>query len=174
MHGLWFPPGFDEDLHRVGDGLHVDAILTSLADRQHGVVTARQVLALGLSRAHVSNRIRSGHLHVIGRGAYLVGRATPTGVARRMASVLVAGPDAYLDDLTAAAQLMSDLRKDALYRSVGLSVYRTGWWVVHYERERILADLIRFEETWQATGGLWTPETPEPVFGGTAGLRRAA
>lgn len=346
MHGLWFPPGFDEDRHRVGGGLHIDAILTLLADRQHSVVSAGQVLGLGLSRSHVRNRVRSGHLHVIGRGAYLVGRATPTGVSLRMASVLVAGPDAHLDDLTAAAQLgarvrvpakvhivvppgrrvrrpgvasrdvvilphertlangipcltmarvllgvsahrnrrttedlwheavfrklvdddalrrvladhagepgivllrelferrvraigdvanrleaelrelvvaagmpeprsnmaitiaghrlvpdlyvpqrrlvfesdgrdghgppeqqMSDLRRDELYRSVGLTVYRTGWWAVHYEGHRVLDDLVRFERAWQLTGGIWTPEAPEPVVGGAATLRRAA
>lgn len=336
MDPPWFPDEFDKDAHQRRAGAHIDAVLTALANLQHGTATAAQLLALGISRSQIRDRVRSGHLTRIGAGVYLVGRVTATVSARRMAAVLVAGRGALLADVCAAGHLgatlpvqarvhlivppgrrvrrpgidsrdalvldhertivdgipcltwprilldvsarrgrrtledlwheslyrkrlhmpalrrvvqdhfgepgVTDLRalldrreraigdvanrleaemreliveagmpeprsnrplwidgvrlrpdlyvperrlafetdgrdahedpeqqlddeaRDALYRSVGITSARYGWWAVQYERPRLLAELLRYEEAWQRTGGVWTPADPAPVL----------
>jgi hypothetical protein len=333
MRSPWFPPAFDLALHRV-PAAHPDAVIAALADLQHGMVQALQLLALGITRAQIRSRRQSGHLKTVARGVYLVGRVTPGAKARRMAGVLAAGDEARLADLSAAVQLgarmvspakvhvivppgfrverpdlivrravvhahestivdgipcltmartlldvaahrprrivedlwhdavyrkllddravrrvladhraepgtpllhelldrreraigdvanrleaemreliaeagmpepvanrlmqidgvglkpdlyvaqrrlafetdgrdghedpeqqVSDARKDRLYRSVGITPCRFGWWAVHYQRPGVLADLVRFETAWQRTGGHWTANDPMP------------
>jgi len=41
---------------------HVDREIAALAGRQHGVVARRQLLALGLGRGAVADRVRRGLL----------------------------------------------------------------------------------------------------------------
>ena len=55
----------------------------ALASRQHGVIAARQLAALGLARVRVARRGRAGRLHRVHRGVYAVGRpgSPRTGVA---------------------------------------------------------------------------------------------
>jgi hypothetical protein len=101
----WFPQQFDVAGTSIAAGVHPDAVLTALADRQHGVVATRQLRALGLTSRNIRSRIASGHLHPVGRGVHLVGRVTPAVATRRMAAVLVAGDGALLADLCAAGQL---------------------------------------------------------------------
>jgi very-short-patch-repair endonuclease len=103
MRTPWFPERFDVDARHVRRGVHVDAVITALAERQHGVVTARQLLALGVTRAQIRERLRSGHLVRASAGVYVVGHATAEG--RRMVAVLAAGDDALLADLNAAVHL---------------------------------------------------------------------
>lgn len=332
----WFPPGFDTTAHHRARGAHADAILTALADRQHGVVTARQARELGVSGPQLRDRLRSRHLHRVSAGVYLVGHVTCTPAGRHMAGVLGAGRGALLAGLSAAAQggawrhvppevhvivphgrsvarggirareafvadhertladgipcltfprvlldvsahhdratlervwheavyrrlvhlpavalvlrehraepgtvelrrllerraraigdvanrleaemreiitaagmpephanvplvidgvrlrpdlyiperglvfetdgreghddperVQEDERRDALYRRAGLSQYRFGWWAVHYERPRVLADMERYEAAWRLVEGRWTPEVPQPRF----------
>jgi hypothetical protein len=332
----WFPPGFDTTANHRARGLHADAILTALADAQHGVVTARQARELGVSGPQIRDRLRSRHLHRVSAGVYLVGHVTYTPGGRHMAGVLGAGRGAALAGLSAAAQggvwrqvpldvhvivphgrsvsrrgihareasiadhertladgipcltfprvlldvsahhdratlervwheavyrrlvhlpavtrvlhehqgepgtvelrrlherraraigdvanrleaemreiitaagmpepranvpmvidgvrlrpdlyiperglvfetdgrdghedperVLEDERRDALYRSAGLSQYRFGWWAVHYERPRVLADMERYEAAWRLVEGRWTPEVPQPRF----------
>jgi very-short-patch-repair endonuclease/predicted transcriptional regulator of viral defense system len=74
----------------------VDRVLARLAGRQHGVVARRQLLALGLTRHAIQDRITSGHLHRLHRGVYAVGHRLLTAKGRWMAAVLAAGPDALL------------------------------------------------------------------------------
>lgn len=98
-----FPVGFDADAHRAVTGIHLDAVLTAIADRQHGAIAARQILALGFGRKPIVSRLRSGHLTRKSPGVYLVGQATPTAAGRRMVGVLGAGDGAVLGELSAAA-----------------------------------------------------------------------
>jgi hypothetical protein len=44
-----------------------------LARRQHGVLTRRDLHALGFSESAIRHRLATGRLHVIGRGVYAVG-----------------------------------------------------------------------------------------------------
>lgn len=82
-----------------------DVALSSLATRQHGVVTLAQLKALGLSSSGVRNRVAAGRLHRIHRGVYAVGHARLTDKGRWLAAVLACGPDAALSHRSAASHL---------------------------------------------------------------------
>lgn len=79
--------------------------LARLADRQHGVVSLGQLMALGLSPSAVRMRAAAGRLHRVHRGVYAVGRARLDGRGRRMAAVLACGPGAVISHRTAADAL---------------------------------------------------------------------
>jgi hypothetical protein len=64
-----------------------------LARAQHGVVTRRQLLALGLTDSGIKHRIARGRLHLVERGVYAVGRPGLTLNGRRMSAVLASGGD---------------------------------------------------------------------------------
>jgi Transcriptional regulator, AbiEi antitoxin/Protein of unknown function (DUF559) len=74
-----------------------------LAERQHGVVARRQLLALGLSAQSVQHRLARGRLHRVERGIYAVGRPELTRHGRWMVAVLSCGPRAALSHMSAAA-----------------------------------------------------------------------
>ena len=74
----------------------VDRALSTLADRQHGVVTAAQLRAAGLSTSGISDRVKRGALHRIHRGVYSVGHAALSRLGEFLAEVLAAGPGAAL------------------------------------------------------------------------------
>src|SRR3954454_7582661 len=78
--------------------------IATLATRQHGVVSHRQLLELGLGAAAIQRRLRAGSLHRVHRGVYAVGhrRLSPQGKA--MAAVLACGRGAVLSHRSAAAQ----------------------------------------------------------------------
>lgn len=89
----------------IGDldqGTSADLGIAELADRQHGVVALRQLLALGLSRKAVKHRLRLGRLHVIHPGVYAVGHKRLTWQGRLMAAVLWAGDGALVSHRSAA------------------------------------------------------------------------
>jgi very-short-patch-repair endonuclease len=81
---------------------HKGAPLAELASRQHGVVSAGQLSALGLDRAAVRRRVEDGRLHRVDRGVYAVGHARLTREGRWMAAVLRCGPGAVLSHRSAA------------------------------------------------------------------------
>lgn len=74
-----------------------------LAARQHGVVTRRQLLGLGLSARAVQHRIDKGRLHPVDRGVYAVGRPNLSRKGLWMAAVLGCGEGAALSYGSAAA-----------------------------------------------------------------------
>ena len=76
-------------------------MIARLADRQHGAVARRQLLAAGMQRGAIDRRVASGRLRRVYRGVYVVGPLTREG--RWMAAVLAAGSDAVLSHLSAAA-----------------------------------------------------------------------
>ena len=69
----------------------VDRALSTLAERQHGVVTAAQLRAAGLSTSGISDRVKRGALHRIHRGVYSVGHAALSRLGEFLAEVLAAG-----------------------------------------------------------------------------------
>lgn len=73
-----------------------------LVERQHGVVTRKQLLARGLSPAAVTHRIGTGRLHPVHRGVYAVGRPDLGQHGHWLAAVLAAGRGALLSHLSAA------------------------------------------------------------------------
>jgi very-short-patch-repair endonuclease len=86
-------PGDEKGISRSGGA---DARIAALAERQHGLVTRRQLLSLGLGRGAIDSRIRRGALHPVHRGVYAVGHRLVSRDGRAMAAVLVAGRDAAL------------------------------------------------------------------------------
>jgi hypothetical protein len=66
--------------------------LAELATAQHGVVSTRQLAALGYVRNSASKANRVGRLHRIHRGVYRVGHKNLTWEGRCMAAVLAAAP----------------------------------------------------------------------------------
>lgn len=81
----------------------VDHLVAQLADRQHGVVAYRQLIALGLSRWQIEDRVRQGRLFRVYRGVYAVGRRGITREGQWMAATLAAGDGAVLSHRSAAA-----------------------------------------------------------------------
>ena len=84
----------------------LDREIARLASAQHGVVTRRQVLALGYGSGAIELRLRSGRLHRIHRGVYLVGHTAEPPRAREMAAVLACAPRAIISHRSAAALWM--------------------------------------------------------------------
>jgi predicted transcriptional regulator of viral defense system len=76
-----------------------------LAGRQHGIVTRRQLLALGFSSRSIEHRRSTGRLHLVARGVYAVGWPALDQRRRWMAAVLACGDDAALSHRSAAALL---------------------------------------------------------------------
>jgi very-short-patch-repair endonuclease len=73
-----------------------------MAARQHGLVSHRQLAAIGLSTKAVTRRVEKGRLHRVHRGVYAVGHIQRTSEARWMAAVMACGSEAVLSHLDAA------------------------------------------------------------------------
>lgn len=74
----------------------------ALAARQHGVVSRRQLLALGFRADAVRHRIATGRLHPVARGVYAVGRPDLSRHGEWMAAVVACGPGTVLSHASAA------------------------------------------------------------------------
>jgi very-short-patch-repair endonuclease len=79
------------------------AMLVDLAERQHGVVSLKQLRQLGWRDGAIRSRVAGGHLHRIHRGVFAVGRPTVAIEGGWMAAVLACGPGALLSHRSAAA-----------------------------------------------------------------------
>jgi very-short-patch-repair endonuclease len=80
-----------------------DAAIARIAAKQHGVVTAAQLRAVGLLPSRVADRLTAGRLHRIHRGVYAVGHPNISYAGRWMAAVLACGEGAVLSHRSAAA-----------------------------------------------------------------------
>jgi predicted transcriptional regulator of viral defense system len=76
--------------------------LAELAERQHGIVSIRQLADLGYSRDVASYASRSGRLHRLHRGVYAVGHRRLTWHGRCLAAVLACGEAAVASHVGAA------------------------------------------------------------------------
>lgn len=76
--------------------------LAALAERQHGVVSTRQLRELGYARDVVAYAARTGRLHRLHRGVYAVGHENLTWEARCLAAVLACSPTAVASHTSAA------------------------------------------------------------------------
>ena len=86
-----------KDTHSSGKALW------PLARRQHGVVTRRQLLALGFTSKQIERRMATGRLHPVAWGVYAVGRPDLSRHGRWLAAVLSCGRTAVLSHESAAA-----------------------------------------------------------------------
>jgi very-short-patch-repair endonuclease len=80
---------------------HRDQALAELARSQHGVVTTRQLEALGVARATIAHWAKVGRLHRLHRGVYAVGHLALGREALCLAAVL-ARPGSVASHRTAA------------------------------------------------------------------------
>lgn len=80
-----------------------DARIAEAADRQHGNVTRRQLIALGMNPSQIAYRVKIGRLHLVHRGVYAVGRPPRTALERASAAVMACGPGAALSHRSALA-----------------------------------------------------------------------
>lgn len=74
-----------------------------LARNQHGVVSSDQLRGIGYTPQAIHHRIRTGRLHPLHRGVYVVGRPYATDHGRWMAAVIACGAGAVLSHSSAAA-----------------------------------------------------------------------
>ncbi len=77
--------------------------LAALADRQHGVIARRQLIAAGVSARSIGRRIEASRLQVVHRGVYAFGYGKLTRRGHWMAAVLACGELALLSHRSAAA-----------------------------------------------------------------------
>lgn len=80
-----------------------DRRIATIAGRQHGLITSRQLAELGLSRQATSDRATAGRLHRVRRGVYAVGHTVLSATAQRLAAVLAVGDLTLASHVTAAA-----------------------------------------------------------------------
>jgi very-short-patch-repair endonuclease len=78
------------------------AVIRRLAEKQHGVVAARQLIALGLAEGLIKSRVKDGQLIVLYRGVFAVGHRRIGLYGEWLAAVLACGPGAVLSHGTAA------------------------------------------------------------------------
>ncbi|MEN3281949.1 MAG: hypothetical protein V7607_3089 [Solirubrobacteraceae bacterium] len=74
----------------------IEQLLAALATRSHGVVTRRQLVAVGVSEDEIDHRLATGALLREHRGVYRVGHRAPSIEARYLAAVLACGNGALL------------------------------------------------------------------------------
>ena len=79
-----------------------DRAIAQVAERQLGLVTRAQLMALGIRRGSVARRIEAGRLHTVHRGVYRVGYPSPLPFSRELAAVLGTGDGAVLSHGSAA------------------------------------------------------------------------
>jgi len=98
-----------------------DLKLAEIANRQHGVVSLRQLTTAGIDRHTAHHRVRIGHLHPIHRGVYAVGHSSLSNEGRWMAAVLACGRPRPVGDLETTTIL--DLWGAALSHCSALSLW---------------------------------------------------
>jgi Transcriptional regulator, AbiEi antitoxin len=80
-----------------------DRTIIDLARRQRGLVTSKQLAALGVGRRTLERWVGSGRLWRVHRGVYVAGPQPLTHRGRWLAAVLARGPGAVLSHASAAA-----------------------------------------------------------------------
>jgi hypothetical protein len=120
-----------------------DAAIARLAARQHGVVTRAQLLAAGVGRGAIEQRLRRRILHRLHHGVYAVVHPSVSSEGRDLAAVLACGPRAALSHQSAAA--LWELRppwRGPVHVTAGRAGARPGI-VVHRSRDLSTADVAR-------------------------------
>jgi hypothetical protein len=87
----------------------VERVIARLASGAHGVVVRKELLAAGVTRHEIAQRLGTGALMVEFRGVYRAGHRAPSVEARYLAAVKACGKGAVLSGL-AAAHLSSSSR----------------------------------------------------------------
>lgn len=109
--------------------------MRAIAERQWGVISLEQLVAIGFSPGEIHTMVRRGQLLRVYRGVYALGHRRLTLQGRLHAALLAAGEGAFLSHRTAAAVRglcaqppVLELTADATFtppRRPGLRVHRT-------------------------------------------------
>lgn len=99
------------DRNSSGERSPADQLIADRVRHQHGVITRRQLRALGVNDDAVDYRVQIGRLQRLHRGVYAVDHRAPSQYARMLAAVLACGDHAVLG-WTSAAVLWGLLRAD--------------------------------------------------------------
>jgi len=67
--------------------------VAALAAKQHGNITRKQLLSVGVGPGAIAHWIKAGHLFAVHRGVYAVGRPPKTPLEKAAAAVLACGED---------------------------------------------------------------------------------
>lgn len=100
MYSSVTPRALRHFLRVHGEG---DRAVAWVAKQQLGLITTRQLEAVGIGRGAISARRARELLHPVHRGVYLVGHATLVPGARALAAVLACAPWAFVSHNAAAA-----------------------------------------------------------------------
>ena len=84
-----------------GNARPSDRAMAALATRQHGIVSRRQLVELGLGPGAIRRRLESGRLHRVHRGVFAVGHLRLSQHGQWMAAVLSCGTAALLSHRSA-------------------------------------------------------------------------
>lgn len=87
----------------VGSGADRELTLHALADQQYGVVSHRQLVAIGFSDRTIGRWIANGRLYKLHRGAYALSRRSVVQRGSWLAAVLACGETAVLSHASAAS-----------------------------------------------------------------------
>jgi very-short-patch-repair endonuclease len=115
-----------------------DLVLAELGGRQHGVVSRRQLLAMGLGVRAIEELV-GRRLHPIHRGVYAIGYRSLSRESSWMAAVLASGPEAVLSHRT-AGQLWRLVRGSGNALEVTRPRYFRGRSHIHARRSSLPDD----------------------------------
>jgi hypothetical protein len=132
-----------------------DVRLAVLAAEQHGVVSATQLLRLGLPRTAIQVRVRNGRLHLVHRGVYAVGHEALSLDGRFVAATLACGPRSWLGYRAGAGHWeIMEWDDDAYVIEVvveGSAGRRRPGLRIHRTRRMDRRDVIRHRGIWVTT-----------------------
>jgi very-short-patch-repair endonuclease len=77
--------------------------IVALAESQEGAIGRDQLLGLGLGASAIRHRLRTGSLHPMHAGVYLLGHSIPPKGAREWGAFLACGPDSLISHIHAIA-----------------------------------------------------------------------
>ncbi|MGI8413828.1 MAG: type IV toxin-antitoxin system AbiEi family antitoxin domain-containing protein [Solirubrobacteraceae bacterium] len=119
----------------MGSNSDIDREISLVVSRQHGNVTRKQLVALGVDDDGIAYGVSLGRLYRVHRGVYSVGRPATTALERAGAAVLACGPGAALSHGSAATlwgwrkhrqPRMFEVTVPGDRRPVGIVVHRAG------------------------------------------------
>lgn len=115
--------------------------LAALADRQHGVVSIRQLRRIGYSHRSVRHAVAVGRLHRLHHGVYAVGYTNLSLQGRCLAAVLASGPRALLSHYSAGWLLgLVAIRPFPVHVTTPIPRKRRDAIRIHHSRTLIDAD----------------------------------
>jgi hypothetical protein len=120
--------------------------IRDLAERQHGVVSLRQLLGLGVGETLIHGRVEGGLLVPLFQGVFALGYERLGQKGRWMAAVLASGPGAVLSHGSAMALWgMRGTRgpTEVLRQAGGVREYRSG--IRLHQTRRLKPEHITFE-----------------------------